>query len=307
MAASILSARYFHDETAATEYVESRVWPRGAACPRCGSMDRVGRLQGKSTRIGVWKCYECRKPFSVKVGTIFEDSHVGLHLWLQAIALVAASKKGISANQLHRTLGVTLKTAWFMGHRIREAMRTTSRLLGGEGTSGIVEADETYFGRTEGHGKGMRLLGKRKVFALMERGGAVRSFHVERVTARSLRAIMHENIAKSARVMTDSASVYRNLPDDGYRSHETVNHLDREYARDDVTTNTVEGYFGILKRGLYGTYQHCGKNHLHRYLAEFDFRYSNRKSCGIDDAQRADNPLKSVIGKRLMYQTTRSG
>ena len=216
MAASILSAPYFHNETAATAYVESRVWPRGAACPRCGSMERVGKLQGKSTRIGVWKCYECRKPFSVKVGTIFEDSHVGLHLWLQAIALVAASKKGISANQLHRTLGVTLKTAWFMGHRIREAMRSTSRMLGDEGTSGIVEADETYFGRTEGHGKGMRLLGKRKVFALMERGGAVRSFHVAHVTAGSLRAIMRENIAKAARVMTDSASVYRNLPDDGY-------------------------------------------------------------------------------------------
>jgi len=304
MAASYLSAPHFHDEAAATTFVESRVWPNGPVCPLCGGMDRLGQLKGKSTRIGVWKCYSCRKPFTVKIGTIFEDSHVGLHLWLQAIYLVAASKKGISANQLHRVLGVTLKTAWFMGHRIREAMRdTTNAVLGGEGSSGIVEADETYFGRTEGQGAGPHFSKKRKVFALMERGGKVRSFHVERVTAETLRPIMDKHISKRARVMTDTASVYRKVGDDGYVSHETVNHLAGEYARGDVTTNTVESYFGVLKRGIFGTYQHCGENHLHRYLAEFDFRHNNRKSLGINDAQRAENLVAGVRGKRLMYKT----
>lgn len=305
MAASYLSAPHFHDEAAATAFVESRVWPHGPACPRCGAMERIGKLQGKSTRIGVYKCYECRKPFSVKVGTIFEDSHVGLHLWLQAIMLVASSKKGISANQLHRVLGVTLKTAWFMGHRIREAMRDTSNAaLGSEGTSEIVEADETYFGRTEGRGKGAHLSGKRKVFSLMERGGKVRSFHVERVTADNLRPIMEKHVAKTARVMTDTAGFYKKMKvGESFRSHETVNHLAGEYARGDVTTNSVEGYFGILKRGIFGTYQHCGENHLHRYLAEFDFRHNNRKSLGVSDTDRAYRLVDGVVGKRLMYKT----
>lgn len=303
--ASYLSAPHFHDEGAAFDFVESRVWPNGAACPRCGATERIGKLQGKSTRHGVYKCYECRKPFTVRIGTIFEDSKVALHLWLQAIYLVAASKKGISANQLHRVLGVTLKTAWFMGHRIREAMRDTSNgLLGDEGGSGIVEADETYFGRVEGLGKGAQYAKKRKVFSLMERGGKVRSFHVQRVTADTLRPIMGKHISKRARVMTDTASVYYKVSDDGYASHETVNHLDGEYARGDVTTNTVEGYFGILKRGIFGIYQHCGENHLHRYLAEFDFRHNNRKSLGVNDAERAERLVQGIVGKRLMYKTT---
>ena len=304
MAASYLSAPHFHDEAAAFAFVEARVWPKGAACPHCGCVERIGRLQGKSTRYGVMKCYDCRKPFTVRVGTIFEDSHVKLHLWLQAIYLVAASKKGISANQLHRALGVTLKTAWFMGHRIREAMRDTSNaVLGGAGSSGIVEADETYFGRTAGKGKGAHFSEKRKVFSLMERGGKVRSFHVERVTGETLRPIMDKHIAKTARVMTDTSSVYRKVHKDGYAAHEQANHLAGEYARGDVTTNTVESYFGVLKRGIFGTYQHCGENHLHRYLAEFDFRHNNRKSLGINDAQRAENLVAGVVGKRLMYKT----
>lgn len=305
--ASYLSARHFHDEAAAFAFVEARVWPNGPVCPHCGGTDRIGRLQGQSTRYGVLKCYVCRKPFTVRVGTIFEDSHVALHLWLQAIYLVAASKKGISANQLHRTLGVTLKTAWFMGHRIREAMRDDSNaILGGEGSQGIVEVDETYLGRTEGEGKGPHLSKKRKVFALHERGGKVRSFHVPRVTADTLGPIMDKHIAKSARVMTDTAGVYKKVKvADAFQSHETVDHSAGEYARGDVTTNSVEGYFGIFKRGLFGIYQHCGENHLHRYLAEFDFRHNNRKSLGINDAERAENLVAGVVGKRLMYQTTR--
>jgi transposase-like protein len=304
--ASYLSAPHFHDEAAAFSFVESRVWPNGPACPRCGVMERIGKLQGKSTRFGVYKCYECRKPFTVRIGTVFEDSHVALHLWLQAIYLVAASKKGISANQLHRVLGVTLKSAWFMGHRIREAMRDTSNgLLGDDGSSGIVEADETYFGRVEGLGKGPQYAKKRKVFSLMERGGKVRSFHVPQVTADTLGPIMSKHIAKRARVMTDTAGLYKKAKvRDSFRSHETVDHSLGEYARGDVTTNTVEGYFGILKRGIFGTYQHCGENHFHRYLAEFDFRHSNRKSLGVNDAERAERLVKGIVGKRLMYQTT---
>ena len=216
--------------------------------------------------MGVYKCYACRKPFTVRVGTIFEDSKIALHLWLQAIYLVAASKKGISANQLHRTLGITLKSAWFLGHRIREAMRDTNNaLLGHEGSSGIVEADETYFGRTEGQGKGAHLTKKRKVFSLMERGGNVRSFHVDQVTGETLAPIMEKHISKRARVMTDSAGFYKRMKlSESFESHETVDHGLGEYARSDVTTNSVEGYFGILKRGILGIY-----------------------------------------GKRLMYQTTR--
>ncbi len=305
--AGYLSSPHFQDEAAAFAFVEARVWLHGPVCPHCGCLGRIGKLQGKSTRMGVYKCYDCRKPFTVRVGTIFEDSHVKLHLWLQAIYLVAASKKGISANQLHRTLGVTLKTAWFMGHRIREAMRDTSNaILGGEGSQGIVEADETYLGRTAGQGKGSHLNKKRKVFSLMERGGNVRSFHVQRVTAETLGPIMDKHIAKSARVMTDTAGVYKKVNvAESFHSHETVNHLEGEYARGDVTTNSVEGYFGIFKRGLVGVYQHCGENHLHRYLAEFDFRYNNRKSRGIHDTQRAENLVKGIVGKRFTYQTAR--
>lgn len=305
---SYLSAPHFHDEAAAFKFVEARVWPNGPTCPHCGGTERINRLQGKSTRYGVLKCYDCRKPFTVRVGTIFEDTHVKIHLWLQAIYLVAASKKGISANQLHRTLGVTLKTAWFMGHRIREAMRDDKNaLLGGEGSQGIVEADETYLGRTEGLGKGAHLSKKRKVFSLMERGGNVRSFHVQRVTADTLGPIMEKHIAKTARVMTDTGGVYRKMDlEEKFESHEAVNHMVGEYAREDVTTNSVEGYFGIFKRGLFGTYQHCGENHLHRYLAEFDFRHNNRKSKGIHDAERAENLVKGIVGKRLMYKTVSS-
>jgi transposase-like protein len=304
--AGYLSAPHFHNEASAFAFVETRVWPNGRVCPHCGVIGDSGALKGKSTRMGVYKCYACRKPFTVRVGTIFEDSKIALHLWLQAIYLVAASKKGISANQLHRTLGITLKSAWFLGHRIREAMRDSNNaLLGHDGSSGIVEADETYFGRTEGHGKGPHLSQKRKVFALHERSGKVRSFHVQQVTGETLRPIMDKHISKRARVMTDTSSVYRQVEKDGYVSHETVNHLAGEYARGDVTTNSVEGYFGILKRGILGIYQHCSENHLHRYLAEFDFRHNNRKSLGISDAQRADNLVACIVGKRLTYQTTR--
>ena len=306
MSSGYLSAKHFHDEAAALAYVEARVWPNGPVCPHCGGTERIGVLQGKSTRMGVRKCYDCRKPFTVKVGTIFEDSHVAMHLWLQAIYLVAASKKGISANQLHRVLGVSLKTAWFMGHRIREAMNEpASGVLGGDGSLGIVEADETYFGKVQGRGKGCHATRKQKVVALVERKGRVRAFHVPSITAATLRPILDQHVAKSARLMTDDASHYILLGRE-FASHESVNHREKEYARGDVHTNSAEGFFGVLKLGIGGVYQHVSPAHLARYVNEFAFRYNNRKALGVNDAQRASNLVAAVVGKRLTYQTTRA-
>jgi transposase-like protein len=307
---SYLNAPHFHDEEAAYQWVEARVWPQGRVCPKCGVVDQSGPLKGASTRIGTYKCYACRKPFTVKVGTIFEGSHVKMHVWLQAIFLIVSSKKGISANQLHRTLGVTLKTAWFMGHRIREAMNDSNPgPLGGEGK--VVEADETFIGRPDSvfiTGKGwveMRgVATKRKVISLVERGGRARSIKVDDLSGETIRRVLAENVAPESRLHTDEAQHYKR-PGRTFAKHERVNHSKEEYARGDVTTNTVEGFFGIFKRGMRGIYQHCSEDHLQRYLYEFDFRYNNRIALGVDDAQRADNVLKGVTGKRLTYQTTR--
>jgi transposase-like protein len=306
---SILNAPHFHDEEAAYEWVEARIWPKGRVCPHCGVVDHSGKLKGKSTRLGTYKCYSCRKPFTVKVGTIFEASHVKLHIWLQAIFLIVSSKKGISANQLHRTLGVTLKTAWFMGHRIREAMDNNTGPLGGDGK--VVEADETFIGKPDSvfvNGKGWMLMPsvstKRKVITLVERGGKARSIKVDDLTGETIRKVLSENVAKESRLHTDEAQHYKR-PGRAFAKHERVNHSIYEYARGDVTTNTVEGFFGIFKRGMRGIYQHCSEQHLQRYLYEFDFRYNNRIALGIDDATRADNVLKGINGKRLTYQTTR--
>ena len=299
---SALSAKHFHDEQAAYDYVEARIWPEGPVCPHCGGLERVGKLQGKSTRVGVWKCYQCRKPFTVKIGTIFEDSKVAMHLWLQAMYLIAGSKKGISSNQLHRILGVTLKTAWFMSHRIREAMQDNSAWpLGGLGAA--VEADETFIGREKGREIGKGFHHKFKVFALVERGGRSRAMVVEGVNSKTLRPLLLENVNRLSKLYTDEAYGYRDAGRYFYQ-HAVVNHSAGEYGRGKAHTNTIEGYFSIFKRGMKGIYQHCQKKHLHRYLAEFDFRYSNRVALGYNDADRADALLKGVIGKRLTYQTT---
>jgi transposase-like protein len=303
MTTSYLSAEHFHDEDAAIAFVEARVWPKGPVCPKCGVIGGHYKLQGKSTRRGVYKCHECRKPFTVRVGTIFEDSKVAIHLWLQAIYLLAASKKGISSNQLHRVLGVTLKTAWFMSHRIRHAMADLHEgQLGGEGSSGIVEADETYFGKIRGHGKGGHMTRKHPVMALVERNGRVRAFHVASVNVNTIDEVLGKNVAKSARLMTDAAPMYRKTGK-RFSSHEWVDHGIGEYARGDVTTNTVEGFFGVLKMGIRGVYQHVAPEHLNRYVSEFAFRYNNRIALGVNDKERADNIIASVIGKRLTYQT----
>ncbi len=309
---SVLSAKHFHDEAAAYKYVDARIWPNGRNCPHCGVVDQSAALKGKSTRIGVYKCYACRKPFTVKVGTIFEASHIKLHIWLQAIFLLSSSKKGMSANQLHRTLGITLKSAWFLAHRIREAMRDGSTgPLGGEGK--VVEADETYFGykkerslvRTDGkpYKTGQRgPANKRAIVSLVERGGAVRSFHVQHADKVTVASIVVQNVAKETRLHTDESRLYAGA-DGHFAQHKTVKHSAGEYARGDVTTNSIEGYFSIFKRGMKGVYQRCDEKHLHRYLAEFDFRYNARQSLGVNDEARATRALKGIVGKRLTYQT----
>lgn len=298
---SVLTAKHFHDEPAAYAYVEAHVWPDGRVCPHCGTIDDSGALKGKSTRIGVYKCYSCRKPFTVKIGTIFEASHVKLNLWLQAIFLMASSKKGFSANQLHRTLGVTLKTAWFMAHRIREAMRDTDTSpMGGEGK--IVESDETYFGTRAGVPVTQGGRHKYVVLSLLERGGKVRSHTIGAFSAPKIREIVSRDIRPETTLMTDQAKWYKKgLP---FAKHETVNHSIEEWARGDVTTNHVESFFSTFKRGMKGTYQHCDEKHLQRYLAEFDFRYNNRVSLGVNDTARASVALRGIVGKRLKYQTT---
>lgn len=309
MSDSILSAEYFHCEAAAYEFVEARLWPTGPVCPHCGGVERNKKMGGNSTRIGVYKCYDCRKPFTVKVGTIFEASHIPLRLWLQAIFLIASSKKGISANQLHRTLGITLKSAWFMGHRIREAMREGSFAPFGVG-GGIVEVDETFIGhdkriKPKGVKKGRGYHHKNKVLSLVDRTtGRSQSIVVDDVKASTLAPIVRANLAREAHLMTDEASAYTLLGRE-FASHGVVQHGLGEYGRGDIHTNTIEGFFSIFKRGMKGVYQHCRHNHLNRYLAEFDFRYSNRIALGVDDKARAERILAGVVGKRLTYETTR--
>jgi transposase-like protein len=302
---SVLSDKRFHNEEAAYKFVEARLWPNGPVCPHCGGVERISKMGGKSTRIGAYKCYQCRKPFTVKVGTIFEASHVPMRHWLQAIFLMSSSKKGISSNQLHRTLGCTLKTAWFISHRIREAMKAGgpfTPMMGSDGSP--VEVDETFFGRIDGMKKGKAAWAhKNVVVTLVERGGSARSFHVDGVRAGDILPIVRANISPNARLMTDEHSAYKVIADIQGMSHETVNHSKDEWVRGDVTTNTVEGFYSVFKRGMKGVYQHCGEKHLHRYLSEFDFRHSNRVSLGVDDVARAERALKGVRGKRLKYRT----
>ncbi len=310
--ASTLSNPIFHSEEAAYAHVEARIWPDGPFCPHCGECERISAIKPnieKRVRIGLKKCGSCKKQFTVKVGTVFEQSHVPLHMWLQAVALICASKKGFSSNQLARVLGVTIKTAWFMSHRIREAMADGSiEPFGSGGTA--VEADETFIGRDPeepfqhaGYGH------KMKVVTFVDRDtGRARSQRVDFVTSKSIADAIKDRVSPDARLLTDAAPHYLR-GGKTLRAHESVNHAKGEYVREadpTVHTNTVEGSFSIFKRGMRGIYQHCSKKHLHRYLAEFDFRYSNRIALGINDTDRADNELKGIRGKRLTYRTTRA-
>ena len=305
MSKSILSEPRFNDEAAAYEWVEARLWAKGRACPHCGVVDRSGPLKGKTNRIGLYKCYACRKPFSVKVGTIFESSHIAMRDWLAAIHLVCSAKKGISANQLHRTLGITLKSAWFMAHRIREAMQPADSAgpLGGSGK--VVEIDETFLAKSP---KTKQPKGKRPIaiMSLIERGASVRSAPLagEPRNAAVLRAV-YRHVHEDSAVHTDGAGYYKNVKMH-VAVHEKVDHSKKEWVRGDVHTNSLEGYFSIFKRGLVGVYQIMSEKHLHRYCHEFDFRHSNRARLGINDAERADRLLKGVVGRRLTYRTTNS-
>ena len=312
---SVLNAKYMQDEAAAFAHIEGMLWSNGPVCPHCGVIDNAYSLSGVRSkpskknpegkvRHGLKKCKDCGKQFTVRMGTIFESSHIDLHIWLQAIHLVTSSKKGISANQLHRVLGVTLKTAWFLGHRIREAMMDNSVIVFGKG-GGAVESDETFIGKARELKPGARgYAHKNKVLSLVDRDTKkVRSMVVDSLRAKEIMPILEENISKEARLMTDEAKHYSNAGN-YFAEHGTVEHSAGEYVSaldNSIHTNTIEGYFSIFKRGMKGVYQHCSPKHLHRYLAEFEFRYNNRKAHGIGDEQRADNVLAGVVGKRLCY------
>jgi transposase-like protein len=302
----------FTNEEKAREALEAMRWPNGPVCPHCGSVSGLAKAQGKSARPGLWYCAACNDQFSATVGTVMERSKIPLTKWWLAMHLMGSSKKGVSAHQVHRSLGVTYKTAWFMCHRIREAMRE-GRLEPMGGAGKIVEADETYFGdvpeskrktkTTSGRAftKSGKRAHKRSIVSLVERGGNVRSFHVPVADGSSVAAIVNENIARETRLHTDESRLYTKVGAN-FASHETFNHGAKEYARGDVTTNSVEGYFSIFKRGMKGVYQHCGEKHLHRYLAEFDFRYNNRTALGVSDAERVAKIAQGIAGKRLTYR-----
>jgi transposase-like protein len=304
MANPILNQPHFQDEEKAREYLEALRWPQGAVCPHCGSATAHYKLEGETHRPGLWKCKDCREQFTVTVGTVFERSKIKLNVWLMAVHLICAAKNGMSSKELERILGVTYKTAWFMSHRIREAMKEDGGgLLGGGG--GTVEADETYWGASKRSKAGQAYKGrgyahKQKIFSLVERGGKVRSFHVADVTAKTLKPILLAQVSKEAKLMTDEASMYT-LVGREFASHEVVAHGAKEYQRGEAHTNTIENYFSRLKRGLIGTYHKVGEQHLNRYAREFDFRYNTRK---VSDTERSDVILRGIGGKRLMYRHT---
>lgn len=313
---SILSKAYFHNEAAAFEHVESILWAGGRVCPHCGTVDNSTHLKGVRTkpskknpegveRHGLYKCKDCRKQFTVRKGTIFEESHLPMTKWLQAIYLMVSSKKGFSAHQMHRVLEVQYKTAWFLCHRIREAMRSGELApMGGGG--GDVEVDETFIGREPGVPKRRGYEHKMKVLSLVDRTtGRARSMVVDKTNAATLVPILRENIDREARILTDEAGQYRYLSRD-FAGHDHVRHGAGEYVNlqdRSIHTNTIEGYFSVFKRGMKGVYQHCSKKHLHRYLAEYDFRYNHRSANGIEDGERATLALRGVAGKRLTYRS----
>ncbi len=307
-----ISAPIFSNEDKARSYLEAQRWPDGPYCPFCGQTETVKPLPPKgSMGKGWYHCKDCRKKFTVRVGTLYERSHVPLHKWLLATHLLCASKKGMSAHQLHRMLGVTYKTAWFMAHRIREGMRDETPVgMGSDG--GAVEVDETFIGhdktiKPKHEKKGRGYHHKHKVLALVDRRtGKARSMVIDDLKASTLAPLVRKNLYREARLMTDEASYYTKLGRE-FAQHGVVRHNRGEYGRGETHTNTVEGYFSIFKRGMKGVYQHCNTKHLHRYLAEFDFRYSNRTALDVTDAERRDIALKGIVGKRLTYRRTGAG
>jgi transposase-like protein len=306
---SDLSNPIFHDEKAAREWLEGRIWAHGRFCPRCGAVDQSTLMQGKSHRPGLYQCNSCREPFTVTVGTLYERSHIPLHKWLAATHLMMASKKGISAMQVHRMLGISYKTAWFLCHRIRESLRETKLDTPLGGQNKVVEADETWIGGKEANkhkskrahaGRGP--VGKEPVVALVERDGRVRSQHMPDVTAKNLRLALVTQVDRKSYLMTDESGAYIRVGRE-FGGHGTVNHSIEEYVRGGFWhTNTVEGYFSILKRGIVGTYHHVSQQHLKRYLAEFDYRYNERAALGMSDRDRMAKSITGIVGKRLTYR-----
>lgn len=306
MGKAALSNPIFHDADKAREWLEARLWKDGPICPHCGTVDEATLMQGKSHRPGLYQCNSCRQPFTVTVGTLYERSKIPLNKWLAATHLMMASKKGMSALEIGRLLGISKKSAWFLCHRIRESLRPTSlNPMGGEGK--YVEADETYIGgketnkhRSKRNSKNIGGMGKEPVFALVERKGQVRSQHVPGVNAKTLRPILVAQVDAKTFLMTDDAGQYRHMHKDF--THQTVNHGAGEYVRGDAHTNTIENYFSILKRGITGTFHHVSQQHLKRYLAEFDFRYNERAALGVDDVERFEKSIPGIVGKRLTYR-----
>jgi transposase-like protein len=309
-----LTLPIFTDAEKAREHLEALHWPDGPVCPHCGTVDEATLIQGKSHRAGMYQCNSCREPFTVTVGTVMEKSHIPLNKWVLGFHLMAASKKGISAHQLMRMLGIgSYRSAWFMAHRIREAMAPTKgsgSRLGGKGK--IVEADETYIRKaprdrsvtrvdgTPFTGGGRGTGNTHTVVSFVERDGPARSFHVDRADRPTIEALVTTHIHPESRLHTDESHLYR-AAGTMVAKHERVLHRKREYARDDVTTNSAEGHFSVFKRGLIGTYQHMSPQHLHRYLAEFDFRRNTRERLGVNDTERAEIAMKAARDKRLTY------
>jgi transposase-like protein len=309
MAKAALSDPIFNDEQKAREWLEKRLWPDGPICPKCGVVDEATLLKGETTRPGLYQCNACRKPFSVTVGTLYERSKIPLNKWLAATYLLQSSKKGISALQIHRTLGVSKKTAWFLMHRIRESLRELPGAAPMGSGGGGVEADETFFGQNPDAAPNKRATATMNaVMTLVDRTtGRARSVIIEDLKAETIWNVLRENLAAEARLMTDEAQHYKR-PGMSFASHDSVNHSKDEYVsreNPEVHTNTVENYYSVFKRGMRGTYQHCGKAHLHRYCAEFDFRYSNRLALGVDDHERFERSIPGIVGKRLTYRRTR--
>jgi transposase-like protein len=299
MSKSMFNAAHFQSPEAAREYLEGLRWGGERVCPHCGTVNESFATK----KPGVYRCRskECRRDFSVTTKNVMASSHIKLNVWLQAFFLMASSKKGVSAHQLHCSLGVTYKTAWFLAHRIREAMLSGGLLPPMGGAGKVVESDETYIGRQDGAPKHRRSF-QNIVVTLVERGGSARSFHVDSVSVAYIGSIIRKNVDRESRLHTDEMPSYKVIGRDLGVEHETVNHSREEYARGDVTANTVEGYYSIFKRGMKGIYQHCSEKHLHRYLSEFDFRYSHRIALVVNDGERSDLAIKGAAGKRLTYR-----
>jgi transposase-like protein len=310
---SDLSNPIFHDADKAREWLEARIWANGRFCPHCGTVGESTLMQGKTHRPGLYQCNACREPFTVTVGTLYERSHIALNKWLAATHLMMASKKGMSALQMSRMLDISYKSTWFMCHRIRESLREQNPgLLGGPGKA--VEADETYIGgkeknkhRSKREAGNIGGKGKEAVFSLVERGGKVRSIHMRvQVTGATLRPILKAQVDKASFLYTDAAGQYYHSQDD-FAVHATVNHGIGEYVRGDVHSNTIESYFAILKRGVFGTFHHVSQQHLRRYLGEFDVRYNHRAALGYTDADRMNASIGGIVGRRLTYRRTTDG